>query len=735
MATFEVGVLNDTFTFSEFVGIESARQDFYRFSLLEPSDVSVLLSGLTESAGIELYQDLNNDGELTSGELIISDSSGFGTRNVSLSALLGGGIYFVEVDGGGSDTQYNLSLSGVPTGRETPGNSPQAAVNFGSLNGSVTFSDFVASGPADGDFYRFDLAQPSDINLLLGGLDDDIRVELYQDLNSNSEIDSGEFINNAFGSSDTEAFLSALLDAGTYFFTVERGSFTNNTRYDLALSGVPTGRATPGNTSQTAVNFGPLSSTVTFSDFVGDGPTREDFYRFDLLQPSEIGILLGGLSDDVVVELYQDVNDNNELDSGEFIGQSSGSSNGDASLNALLGVGTYFVQVRPGSFSNGTRYDLAFSGIPTGRETPGNTSEAAQNLGSLSGTVIRNDFLADGPTRVDFYSFSLGQPSDVSLLLAGLSSGAEIELYQDVNNNGEIDSGEFVSEASGSSGSNASLNASLEAGNYFVRVDGFGNTNRYTFRLSSPLPPSRILSDSNLLNVFEGVSVSAAFGASLGQFFDLTQESESIALSPGLVNSSPAGVRAFGGNDEIAGSSDADVVNGNQGADLLNGAFGGDYLRGGRDDDRIFGDEGDDLLNGNRGNDAVDGGIGNDYIRGGQGNDVLTGGDGNDVLVGDFGFDVLSGGSGADVFVFRVDTEGGTDATLADQITDLAAGDQIAIAGSVSLSELNFIDAGGNAVIQRNTGDILAVILNVPGAAVQGVTFTVSSADSALGIG
>ncbi|NER33966.1 MAG: hypothetical protein F6J93_07955 [Oscillatoria sp. SIO1A7] len=118
-----------------------------------------------------------------------------------------------------------------------------------------------------------------------------------------------------------------------------------------------------------------------------------------------------------------------------------------------------------------------------------------------------------------------------------------------------------------------------------------------------------------------------------------------------------------------------------------------------------------------------------------QGNDVLTGGDGNDVLVGDFGFDVLSGGSGADVFVFRVDTEGGTDATLADQITDLAAGDQIAIAGSISLSELNFIDAGGNAVIQRNTGDILAVVLNVPAAAVQGVTFTVSSADSALGIG
>ena len=480
------------------------------------------------------------------------------------------------------------------------------------------------------------------------------------------------------------------------------------------------------------MNFGPLSGTVTFDDFVGGGPTVQDFYRFDLAQPSNLSILLAGLRASADVELYQDVNNNGELDSGEFISDASGSSSRDASLGAVLGAGTYFVGVSS-SVGNDTRYNLTVSGAPTGRETPGNTSESAQNLGSLSGTVIQNDFLGNGSAQLDFYSFSLGQPSDVSLLLAGLRASAEVELYQDVNNNGEIDSGEFISEASGSSSTNASLNASLEAGAYFVRlVSSFGGDTRYTLRLFTPLPPSRILSDSNLLNTFEEVSVSAAFGGSLGRFFDLTEESESIPISPGLAS---GGVRAFGGDDTVTGSSGADVVNGNQGADVLNGAFGGDYLRGGRDDDRIFGDEGDDLLNGNRGNDVVDGGIGNDYIRGGQDNDVLTGGDGNDVLVGDFGFDVLSGGSGADVFVFRVDTEGVTDATLADQITDLAAGDQIAIAGNISLSELNFIDAGGNAVIQRNTGDLLAVILNVPAAAVQGVTFTVSSADSALGIG
>ena len=80
--------------------------------------------------------------------------------------------------------------------------------------------------------------------------------------------------------------------------------------------------------------------------------------------------------------------------------------------------------------------------------------------------------------------------------------------------------------------------------------------------------------------------------------------------------------------------------------------------------------------------------------------------------MGDFGFDLLTGGTGVDTFMFRTDTEGTTDVTVADQITDFEAGDRIAIVGGIGQNDLSFIDSGGNSVIQLNTGAFLGVVLN-----------------------
>ncbi|NER33931.1 MAG: calcium-binding protein [Oscillatoria sp. SIO1A7] len=601
--------------------------------------------------------------------------------------------------------------------------------DIGALNGTQTFEDFVGNAD-ESDLYRFSLGGVAEFGLFLTGLTQSASVDLYLDENNNGAVDSGESIGGRFSSSGENESLERTLGAGTYLVLV-RNSSGSDTRYNLNLSATPTG-ITDIDASGQAFNAGLLNGTQTFQDFVGNADAS-DFYRFNLGGVVEFSLLLTGLTQSASVDLYLDENNNGTVDSGESIGGRFSSSGENESLERTLGAGTYLVRVQSSSGSD-TRYNLNLSATSIGiTDIDGNGQ--AFNIGLLNGTQIFQDFVgnADGS---DFYSFTLSGVTDFSLFLTGLTQSASVDLYLDENNNGSVDSGESIEGRFSSSGEDESLERSLGAGTYLVRVQSSsGSDTRYNLSLFTPLSGSTLISDLNLLNIFGNLVGTAGFGAAGDEFFDLSSGDDTTQLQAGLAEQFRGGVRAFDGSDAITGSPSFDIVNGNQGADILRGGTGADFLRGGRDNDQVFGDDGDDLLNGNIGNDNVDGGTGNDYLRGGQGNDALTGGDGNDFLVGDFGFDLLTGGTGGDTFMFRTDTETTTDVTLADQITDFGTGDRIAIVGNINPNDLIYLDAGGNSVIQLNTGAFLGVVLNTASAAVQSATFVVTSGDPAISLG
>jgi len=110
-------------------------------------------------------------------------------------------------------------------------------------------------------------------------------------------------------------------------------------------------------------------------------------------------------------------------------------------------------------------------------------------------------------------------------------------------------------------------------------------------------------------------------------------------------------------DQEIVGTSDADVLDGGGGNDYIRGGAGDDELIGGTGDDVLSGENGNDTLYGGDGNDSLyggtgddvmSGGAGDDYIAGSTGNEQLLGGDGNDTLIADSGDDTLIGGAGND---------------------------------------------------------------------------------------
>ena len=205
-------------------------------------------------------------------------------------------------------------------------------------------------------------------------------------------------------------------------------------------------------------------------------------------------------------------------------------------------------------------------------------------------------------------------------------------------------------------------------------------------------------------------------------FFDLTERSDRFEITPGLITTSPDGIRALGGNDTVTGSQGADTISGNRGDDVLSGSGGPDVLTGGRNWDTLDGGSENDVLFGNRGNDLLLGNEGADLIHGGKGSDLLRGGEGNDSLWGDLGADTLEGGEGQDIFILRPDD------TAFDTIIDWDFNtDRIGLAFGLTPDQIQVVPlpppqaspstpadnvSATGVTLQLGTGQVLAVVPN-----------------------
>ncbi|MGB3264020.1 MAG: DUF4394 domain-containing protein [Microcoleus sp.] len=194
-----------------------------------------------------------------------------------------------------------------------------------------------------------------------------------------------------------------------------------------------------------------------------------------------------------------------------------------------------------------------------------------------------------------------------------------------------------------------------------------------------------------------------------------------------------ADIKGTAQGDFLAGTPEDDLIFGLMGNDTIAGNSGNDSIYGGKQSDFLEGNSGRDSLFGDLDNDIINGGEDNDYLVGGKGSDSISGNSGNDVLSGDRDTDILIGGDGADLFVLRryaeadgSRTSGGVSLANADTIADFAVGtDLIGLAGGLSFSDLNILEAGNNTVIQdRVTGEFFAVLQGVRQSSIGPANFT-----------
>lgn len=95
----DIGALNGSATFSDFVSANGDRFDYYRFNITQTSNVSLLLSDLIANPDVYLYDSQGN---------WITGSWNTGTQSESINRQLNAGTYTVLVYGNTGETNYNL---------------------------------------------------------------------------------------------------------------------------------------------------------------------------------------------------------------------------------------------------------------------------------------------------------------------------------------------------------------------------------------------------------------------------------------------------------------------------------------------------------------------------------------------------------------------------------------------------------------------------------------------------
>ncbi|MBC1190874.1 DUF11 domain-containing protein [Microcystis aeruginosa BLCCF108] len=371
-------------------------------------------------------------------------------------------------------------------------------IDIGKIEGNFSTTGSINTGNPE-TIYRFTLGDPVDedkidgiyfstsrnFNLLLNQLAADADVELIKDFNGDGIFQDEDVIasSNQLGNNPETLNLTDLNESDYYIRIFQKGG---DTSFNLSLTvpplPVPTDNA--GNTVTNAKNLGIISNNVQQSDFIGQ-VDADDYYRFTLSSISDLTVDVTDLvNGDLFAEVGQDKNNDGILDFDEIIVTSDEEGDTSEQISRTgLAAGDYILHL--GRNSGNTNYNLNLSATPSviPPDKAGSTLTTAFNLGTLTAST-QNDFVGN-VDPIDYYRFTLTNPSGVTLNLSGLSADADLELSQDKDGDGVISSDEVIQLSEGTDNQDENINiTALPAGDYFVKVSQYEGDTTYNLALT-----------------------------------------------------------------------------------------------------------------------------------------------------------------------------------------------------------------------------------------------------------
>ena len=120
----------------------------------------------------------------------------------------------------------------------------------------------------------------------------------------------------------------------------------------------------------------------------------------------------------------------------------------------------------------------------TAKATLDDTEPGATALGSIPGGANLQGAVGD-EDYADFFQFQVSTTSIVNFGLSGLSADADLLLYKDLNDDGELGGDEIISASERSGAANETIeNVTLDPGKYFLSVEAFEENTNYSLSLA-----------------------------------------------------------------------------------------------------------------------------------------------------------------------------------------------------------------------------------------------------------
>lgn len=203
----------------------------YRFRVDRPSQVSLLLSRLSDEIEVTLYQDHNGNRVFDFTEAIASDAEP-GTDTKLLNRVLNPGDYSLAIAAPNQETSYHLSLATLALSNTYPnltGTRELYPQNLGSLSSDILLTNILEPNNA-ADIYQFTLETTTPVQIELNGLTADVDLFLIQDSPETAQI----LAESTTPGTQPETITQSALEAGTYALWVK--PVEGETNYHLRIS-------------------------------------------------------------------------------------------------------------------------------------------------------------------------------------------------------------------------------------------------------------------------------------------------------------------------------------------------------------------------------------------------------------------------------------------------------------------------------------------------------------------
>jgi len=206
---------------------------------------------------------------------------------------------------------------------------------------------------------------------------------------------------------------------------------------------------------------------------------KEQIYMIRVTKAGLVNLRLEGLTGDATLQLINDKNHNNRLDSGEVVQQSAKILAADESISRMMAVGNYQVRVLQAEGNAIINYTLRYSTNPFAasdqEDKTGNDSADARDFSvPMNANRTVNEYVGNGDTA-DVYKLVVTETTKYDIRLSGLVKDADVTL-SDANGN-------TLYTTAGLPQAKKLISGKLEAGTYYLTVTAVSDPTGYSLRV------------------------------------------------------------------------------------------------------------------------------------------------------------------------------------------------------------------------------------------------------------